>query len=139
MLIPQMQDFDKQAKALTGGNWRPARQSSTFETEHGHLVANYAVGSKVGIARNADLVFVPRGPPGLRAEGFLEALTLICNDFTDEDTEEDKRNPKPRNSGVVNVSGGFAKNRNDPLTQLICKWRKMFRQKRHPLWLSCRK
>ncbi|KAF5510528.1 Chitotriosidase-1 [Colletotrichum siamense] len=112
-------DFDKQAKALTGGSWRPARQSSTFETEHGHLVANYAVGSKVGIARNADLVFVPRGPPGLRAEGFLEALTLICNDFTDEDTEEDKRNPKPRNSGVVNVSGGFAKNRDDPLTQLI--------------------
>ncbi|KAI8254607.1 Chitotriosidase-1 [Colletotrichum sp. SAR11_239] len=112
-------DFDKQAKALTGGSWRPARQPSTLETEHGHLVANYAVGSKVGIARNADLVFVPRGPPGLRAEGFLEALTLICNDFTDEDAEEDKRNPKPRNSGVVNMSGGFAKNRNDPLTQLI--------------------
>uniref|UniRef100_L2GC33 chitinase n=1 Tax=Colletotrichum fructicola (strain Nara gc5) TaxID=1213859 RepID=L2GC33_COLFN len=97
-------DFDKQAKALTGGSWRPARQPSTFETEHGHLVANYAVGSKVGIARNSELVFVPRGPPGLRAEGFLEALTLICNDFTDEDTEEDKRNPKPRNSGVVNIS-----------------------------------
>lgn len=126
--LPNLYSLDK-PRTLTGwprlspgGSRRPAREPSTFRKEHGHLVANYAVGFAVGVARKAELVFVPRGPSGLRAEGFLEALMIICNDITDEDTDPTRSQPKHKDTGVVNVYGGFKFDKNDTSTRVIGKF-----------------
>jgi hypothetical protein len=68
------------------------------DKDHAFQVASYAVGKTVGVARAAQLVFVPISwERVLVAERMIESLILIAND----------QNGKMNNKAVVNLSYGF--------------------------------
>ncbi|RDL41226.1 uncharacterized protein BP5553_01205 [Venustampulla echinocandica] len=96
-------------RALPFQTWGPAFAPSTANDEHGYLVANYAVGKTVGVAKNANLVHVPvkvKTTPVVGTESMIAAFVSIANDLVG----------KARDTAVVNISAGINRsNQYDPL------------------------
>ncbi|RGP68664.1 oviduct-specific glyco [Fusarium sporotrichioides] len=89
-------EFSRNANLLPDPIWQ-LNDSPYEDKAHGYLVSSYAVGHSMGIARAANLVFIPFYMTGaFVGERAIEVLLIIAN----------HQNGKMNNKAVVNMSYG---------------------------------
>ncbi|KAM0215037.1 hypothetical protein ACHAQD_008544 [Fusarium lateritium] len=91
-------EWNKRPRVLKPDEMWQSPAPDQDDKDHAFRVASYAVGKTVGVARAAQLVFVPISwQRSMVAERMIESLIVIAND----------QNGKMNNKAVVNFSYGF--------------------------------